>query len=297
MTEGIIVINKETGWTSFDVVAKLRHILGTKKIGHTGTLDPMAEGVLPVVVGRATRLTDLLTEKKKTYEAVLLLGTVTDTQDVTGQVLKRNPVNVTEKEIRKAAGSFVGERLQVPPMYSAVKIGGKHLYQLAREGKVVERAPRPVHFYSIRVLDTDLPRVHLAVECSKGTYIRTLCHDLGELLGCGACMEALVRTGAGEYTLQDSHTLQEIEDAVKDGTADRFFFTLEQILSCYPQIRCLDEAGDRLLVNGNSIAPGLLTEGRMEGWNRMYTSRGKFIGLYEYRGSREMYCPVKMLPE
>ncbi len=297
MTEGIIVINKEADWTSFDVVAKLRRILGTKKIGHTGTLDPMATGVLPVAVGRATRLSDLLMEKKKTYEAVLRLGLTTDTQDITGEVLKESPVYVSVEDIKRTAESFIGDRLQIPPMYSAVKMQGRPLYQLAREGKVVERAPRPVHFYQISVLEADLPRVRLAVECSKGTYIRTLCHDMGEALGCGGCMESLVRTASGEYTLEDAHTVAEVENAVKENTLGSLFFSLEEILACYPEAKSLGEAADSLLINGNSIMPSLLEGANLKGWNRMYTSGGKFIGLYEYRESRKMYCPVKMFPE
>ena len=165
-----------------------------KKIGHTGTLDPEAEGVLPVALGKGTRLVELLTEKEKTYETVMRLGVSTDTQDMTGRVLEEKEVSVTEEEIKKAAASFLGEQLQVPPMYSALKVNGKKLYELAREGKEVERKARPVHFYQIEILEMNLPLVKMRVSCSKGTYIRTLCHDLGEKLGCGGAMEALLRT-------------------------------------------------------------------------------------------------------
>ena len=178
MIHGVLNIYKEPGWTSHDVVAKLRGILRQKKIGHTGTLDPAAEGVLPVCLGKATKLCDLLTEETKSYQAVLLLGRVTDTQDTTGAVLQESPVAVSLQEVEAAAASFEGEQLQIPPMYSALKVGGKKLYELAREGKEVERKARPVHFYRIEVLDAELPRVRLAVTCSKGTYIRTLCHEL-----------------------------------------------------------------------------------------------------------------------
>ena len=195
--DGIIVIRKEKGYTSHDVVAKLRGILSMKKIGHTGTLDPEAEGVLPVALGKGTRLVDMLTDKEKTYEAVLRLGVVTDTQDMTGTVLEEHPVHVTEEQIQDTVNGFLGEQMQVPPMYSALKVNGKKLYELAREGKTVERKARPVFFYGIEIQKIALPLIKLTVTCSKGTYIRTLCNDIGEALGCGGCMESLVRTKVG----------------------------------------------------------------------------------------------------
>ena len=200
--DGILVIRKEKGYTSHDVVAKLRGILHMKKIGHTGTLDPAAEGVLPVALGRGTRLVELLTEKEKTYEAVLRLGVSTDTQDMTGTILSEKPVTVTEEEVRETVASFVGEQMQVPPMYSALKVGGKKLYELAREGKTIERKPRPVVFYEIRILDMDLPLVRISVTCSKGTYIRALARDIGEALQSGAHLTGLIRTRVGEIKLE-----------------------------------------------------------------------------------------------
>ena len=194
MKSGIINVYKEAGYTSFDVVAKMRGILGIKKIGHTGTLDPDATGVLPVCIGKATKVCDLLTDKDKTYEAVMRLGVVTDTQDMTGQVLEEHAVTVTEDAVRRAVGQFVGQIEQVPPMYSALKVGGQKLCNLARKGIEVERKPRPVTIYEIRIKNIALPLVTMEVHCSKGTYIRTLCADIGEVLGVGACMESLVRT-------------------------------------------------------------------------------------------------------
>ena len=179
MKSGIINVYKEKGFTSFDVVAKLRGILRTKKIGHTGTLDPDAEGVLPVCIGRATKVCDILTDKDKIYEAVMLLGVETDTQDTSGEVLKELPVTSSEDEVKAATLSFVGEYAQVPPMYSALKVDGKKLYELAREGKTVERKARNVEILSIEILEVNLPRVRMVVHCTKGTYIRTLCHDIG----------------------------------------------------------------------------------------------------------------------
>ena len=186
MIHGIINVYKEKGFTSHDVVAKLRGIVGQKKIGHTGTLDPDATGVLPVCLGKATKLCDLLTDKNKTYEAVLLLGKTTDTQDITGEVLEEKSTEaLTEEKVREAIEGFIGDYEQIPPMYSALKVNGKKLYELAREGKVIERKARPVKILDIQILEIDLPKVRMEVSCSKGTYIRTLCHDIGDKLGCG----------------------------------------------------------------------------------------------------------------
>ena len=212
MMDGIIAVRKEKGYTSHDVVAKLRGILHMKKIGHTGTLDPDAEGVLPVVLGKATKLAEFLTDKDKTYEAVLHLGLETDTQDMTGTVLKELPVSVTEEQVRAAVSSFLGEQQQIPPMYSALKVNGRKLYEIAREGKTVERKPRTVFFHNIEIQDMKLPLVKISVTCSRGTYIRTLCYDIGKKLGCGACMEELVRTRSGQFRLEDSLTLEEIRE-------------------------------------------------------------------------------------
>ena len=202
MIHGIINVYKEKGFTSHDVVAKLRGIVGQKKIGHTGTLDPDATGVLPVCLGKATKLCDLLTDKNKTYEAVLLLGKTTDTQDITGEVLEEKSTEaLTEEKVREAIEGFIGDYEQIPPMYSALKVNGKKLYELAREGKVIERKARPVKILDIQILEIDLPKVRMEVSCSKGTYIRTLCHDIGEKLGCGGCMESLIRTRVSTLSL------------------------------------------------------------------------------------------------
>ena len=229
--QGIIVIQKEKGFTSHDVVARLRGILHMKKIGHTGTLDPDAVGVLPVALGKGTKLVDLLTDKEKTYEAVLHLGITTDTQDMSGTVLEEKPVSVTEEQVREVLKSFVGEQMQVPPMYSALKVNGKKLYELAREGRTVERKARPVCFYEIEPLEMNLPLVKIRVTCSKGTYIRTLCNDIGEKLGCGGCMEELLRSKVGRYTLEESHTLAQVEAAVADGTIQELIYPVEKVLA------------------------------------------------------------------
>ena len=209
--DGIFIINKESGWTSFDVVAKMRGILQMKKIGHTGTLDPAATGVLPVCVGKATKLVEKVAGEDKEYLAVMLLGEVTDTQDKTGEVIRKHDVNATEDEVIGAIKSFIGGYDQLPPMYSAKKVNGKKLVDLARKGVEVERKPRFVDIIDIRIEEVALPRVRMRVICGKGTYIRTLCNDIGEKLGCGGCMESLVRTRVGEYTLDKAITLGELE--------------------------------------------------------------------------------------
>ena len=291
--DGIIVIRKEKGYTSHDIVAKLRGILHMKKIGHTGTLDPDAEGVLPVALGKATKLVDLITDKEKTYEAVMRLGVVTDTQDMTGAILSQTePISVTEKEVKEAAESFLGEQLQIPPMYSALKVNGKKLYELAREGKTVERKPRPVHFYQIEILEINLPLVRYRVVCSKGTYIRTLCHDMGEKLGCGAAMESLVRTKVGKFELKDAITLAQAEEAVKSGAIQDKVLGIEEILGEYPRICCKE--GDRLLANGNPLPQGVVSGCEKQGWIRMCSSGGAFAGVYQWDERRFLYFPVKM---
>ena len=230
MINGIINVYKERGFTSFDVVAKLRGILHERKIGHTGTLDPEATGVLPVCIGNATKVCELLTDKDKTYEAVMLLGMTTDTQDVTGRILEeRSTETLTADKVREAIRSFIGDYDQIPPMYSALKVNGKKLYELAREGKVVERKARPVKILDIRIIEMDLPRVRMEVSCSKGTYIRTLCHDIGEQLGCGGCMESLIRTRVSVFQIKDAKTLEEIGALKQEGM-------LEEIL--VPMMKC-----------------------------------------------------------
>ena len=292
--DGVIVIRKEKDFTSHDVVAKLRGILHMKKIGHTGTLDPDAEGVLPVALGKATRLVDMITDKEKTYEAVMRLGVVTDTQDMSGTVLSQaSELHVTEEELRAAIESFAGDYMQVPPMYSALKVNGKKLYELAREGKTVERKPRPVHFYEIEILEINLPLVRFCVTCSKGTYIRTLCHDIGEKLGCGAAMETLLRTKVGRFTLDDAITLAQTEEAVKNGEIESKVLGIEEILAEYPRVCCTKE-GDRLLANGNPLVQALVGAEEKDGWIRMCNSEGSFAGVYQWDEKRDRYFPVKM---
>ncbi len=213
MADGILVIDKPAGWTSMDVCAKLRGVFHEKRVGHGGTLDPMATGVLPVFIGRATRAVEFAENSEKEYIALLRLGLVTDTQDITGTVLERRAVCVTAREVAAVLPQFTGPLLQIPPMYSAVKIHGKKLYELARKGKEIERPPRPVTIHALELLDGAGSDYRLRVRCSKGTYIRTLCHDMGQALGCGAVMAELRRTMAGGFSLSDAVPLEDIVSA------------------------------------------------------------------------------------
>lgn len=292
---GVINVYKEKGYTSHDVVAKMRRILHQKKIGHTGTLDPDAEGVLPVCLGRGTKLCDVLADHDKEYETVLLLGTVTDTQDITGTVIRTGQVNVTEDEVRECIRSFQGEQMQVLPMYSALKVGGKKLYEMAREGIEIERKPRPVHFYNIEVIEMELPRVKIRVHCSKGTYIRTLCHDIGEKLGCGGCMEKLLRTRVERFELLGARKLSQIQEFADRGKIEDIVIPVDQMFDSFSGCKVKQEA-DRLVHNGNFFPISLLENEaiiRNTGEQlRIYDSIGEFIGIFTKKGER--MTPVKM---
>ena len=282
MLNGVINVYKEKGFTSHDVVAKMRGIFHQKKIGHTGTLDPDAEGVLPVCLGSATKLCDILTDRTKSYEAVLLLGVETDTQDAGGTVLSVRDVTCTEEDLLHALHSFEGSYDQVPPMYSALKVNGQKLCDLARKGIEVERKPRRVMIEEICVKEISLPRVKMEVSCSKGTYIRTLCHDIGEKLSCGGCMEKLLRTRSGRFSLADAHRLSELQEAAERGEAGKYLIPVDECLAEYGAVRALPEA-DRFLLNGNPVKkelfiPGQHTAGKIY---RVYDSRNRFIGLYQ----------------
>lgn len=297
MINGIVNIYKEKGYTSHDVVAVLRKVVGQKKIGHTGTLDPDATGVLPVCLGRATKVCELLTDHDKTYEALLLLGKTTDTQDISGEVLEeRDPGNLTEEEVRSCIESFIGEYDQIPPMYSALKVNGKKLYELAREGKTVERKSRKVQIHGIRILEMNLPHVRMEVDCSKGTYIRTLCHDIGEKLQVGGCMEELERTKVGCFLKEDAVTLDEVRQKMEQGEGAELFTPLDQIFAELPAVTVTD-AKAWMSYNGNDLPERFLLE--KEAWTdgqevRVYDSRKNFIGLYQYRAPKKLFHIKKM---
>ena len=333
MIHGIINIYKEPGFTSHDVVAKLRGILKQKKIGHTGTLDPAAEGVLPVCLGKGTKLCDMLTDKRKTYRAVLLLGVETDTQDTTGTVLAESVTeNLTQETVRAAAESFIGPYAQIPPMYSALKVNGKKLYELAREGKEIERKARPVEIYDLQIEQIELPRVTMTVECSKGTYIRTLCYDIGRKLGCGGCMEKLIRTRVERFPIEESLRLPEVEQLVREGRLGEKVVSVDAMFEVCPEFCSNTAELDKLLRNGNPFpidfcplpgtrgemggepdgkadgAPGGEpgeaaggdahgAEGGREGgleWLRVYDSSRTFIGIYEYQTEERKWKPKKI---
>ena len=295
MIHGIINVYKEKGFTSHDVVAKLRGIVGQKKIGHTGTLDPDATGVLPVCLGKATKLCDLLTDKNKTYEAVLLLGKTTDTQDITGEVLEEKSTEaLTEEKVREAIEGFIGDYEQIPPMYSALKVNGKKLYELAREGKVIERKARPVKILDIQILEIDLPKVRMEVSCSKGTYIRTLCHDIGEKLGCGGCMESLMRTRVSTFRIEDAKTLDEIETLKQEGKLAELLVPIDVMFPSYPKITVKDD-WKAFAKNGNPLDLKMLKEAcglDEETQVRLYDESGKFIAIYQWKEKK--YHIVKM---
>ena len=300
MIHGVLNVYKEKGYTSHDVVAKLRGIVKQKKIGHTGTLDPDAEGVLPVCFGKATKLCDMLTDKDKTYQAVMLLGQVTDTQDTSGKVLEeRDTSNLTEKAVTEAIREFEGEYDQVPPMYSALKVNGKKLYELAREGKEVERKARKVQIHEIRILEMNLPEVRMEVSCSKGTYIRTLCHDIGQKLGCGACMKELLRTRVERFEMAESLRLDEIEALQKEGSLAERIIAIDEMFPAYEQI-CLKPLAAAAVRNGNifrkkdiiqKTALKEYTDGERV---RVYDEEENFIAIYQYNEEQNLFKIVKM---
>ena len=309
MYNGIINIYKEKGYTSFDVVAKLRGIFHQKKIGHTGTLDPDAEGVLPVCLGNATKVCDLLMDQDKEYETVLLLGKETDTQDISGTVLSEAPVIVDETQVREAIMGFVGSYAQVPPMYSARKVNGKKLYELARAGVTVERKAKEVQIYEITILSIELPRVRMRIRCSKGTYIRTLCHDIGQKLGCGGCMEELLRTRVGDFRLEDALRIGQVEELIRnagdltdDGKPKKINVTkilrnVDSLFGRYPAL-IADVNLEKAVVNGNKIPLELIASEQQLQLSdgdrvRLYLQQ-QFIGIYSYQANTQELKPVKL---
>lgn len=301
MIHGVININKEKGYTSHDVVAKLRGIVGQKKIGHTGTLDPDATGVLPVCLGKATKLCDMLTDKSKTYQTVILLGKTTDTQDISGEVLSQGSIEHIDNDVvKRCIGGFVGDYLQVPPMYSALKVNGKKLYELARQGIEVERKARPVVIHEIKILEMNLPRIRMEVSCSKGTYIRTLCHDIGQKLGCGACMEELIRTKASCFDLSHSLTLGQVQELKEAGRLEEILVPIDSMFSEYEAVTLKKEFA-AFAYNGNIFLPKHITKETKEVLElcdgkhvRVYDEEGRFIAIYAFDESKRMFQIVKM---
>lgn len=293
---GIINVYKEAGYTSFDVCARLRGILKTRKIGHTGTLDPDATGVLPVCIGKATKLCDLLTDKDKEYECVMLLGVTSDTLDTSGTIIDEHPVECSEIDVKQAVNSFIGEIDQIPPMYSALKVNGKKLYELARAGQVIEREARRVTIHSIDIINIDLPRVTMKVHCSKGTYIRSLCDDIGRKLGCGACMEKLIRTRVSVFDIEHAHTLDEIQQMVDAKTINEIMVSVDEVFD-YPHVR-VEEDGIVAATNGGILKTNIcsiISNSKEIAYNDigelpegthilLYLPDGRFIGVFHVQG-------------
>ncbi len=280
---GVINVYKEAGYTSHDVVAKLRGILKIKKIGHTGTLDPEAEGVLPICIGNATKLCDLITDKQKEYQGVLKLGVRTDTQDMTGKIIQSydGDINFSKKEIEEVVQGFVGNISQIPPMYSALKVNGKKLYDLARQGIEVERKPRNITIHYINIDEVNMPYVTMTIGCSKGTYIRTLFNDIGDKLKTYGAMEKLLRTKSGNFVLDNTIKLSEIECLVKEDALMNCdsFITTDEVLSDFQKIHLKDEY-KRFVMNGNMIDAKMIDEDILvAGSYRVYIDSDRFVAL------------------
>ena len=272
MATGILIVDKPAGWTSQDVVAKLRGVFHEKRVGHGGTLDPMATGVLPIFFGRATRAVEFFEHAEKAYVAGLLLGTVTDTQDTTGTVLSQQSAAVTREALETVLSGFLGEQQQLPPMYSAVKINGKKLYEIARKGKEVERNPRTITVFKLKLLDFDGTTARLYVHCSKGTYVRTLCHDIGAALGCGGCMAALRRVQAGAYGEAEAVALDAI---INDSNPEALLRPIDSLFSAVPALT-LTAAQEKCCRNGAAFSTG-----QAPGRYRVYSHAGEFLALSE----------------
>lgn len=273
--DGIVIVDKPQGWTSQDVTARLRRVFGTRRIGHGGTLDPMATGVLPVFVGRATRAVEFFEHAEKTYETVLRLGITTDTEDMTGTVLTEENVSFTEEQLQETLAAFRGEILQVPPMYSALKVNGQKLCDLARKGKTVERQPRPITIHELTLVERGENTLRLRVRCSKGTYIRTLCKDIGEKLGCGGCMESLRRVAAGEYTVDEAVPLQTLLDTEEP---EKYLRDVDTMFRNYPAVTLTSNQETRCR-NGNAFSVSLAP-----GTYRAYSQGGEFLMLAKVDG-------------
>ena len=273
--DGIVIVDKPQGWTSQDVTARLRRVFGTRRIGHGGTLDPMATGVLPVFVGRATRAVEFFEHAEKTYETVLRFGITTDTEDMTGTVLTEENVSFTEEQLQETLAAFRGEILQVPPMYSALKVNGQKLCDLARKGKTVARQPRPITIHELTLVERGENTLRLRVRCSKGTYIRTLCKDIGEKLGCGGCMESLRRVAAGEYTVDEAVPLQTLLETERP---EDYLRTVDTMFRNYPAVTLTANQETRCR-NGNAFSVSLAP-----GTYRAYSQGGEFLMLAKVDG-------------
>jgi len=299
--DGIFNIYKEKGFTSHDVVAIVRRTIHMKKVGHTGTLDPDAEGVLPVCVGKATKLSDVIMDGRKSYRAMLRLGITTTTEDASGEVMETKEVDFNEEKIREVVASFIGKQEQVPPMYSAVKVNGKKLYELAREGKEIERKSRTIEVYDIRIRQFLPPdRVEIDVDCSKGTYIRTLCSDIGKALDCGGHMAELLRTRTGAFSLENAIKLDELKALAEQEKVETVLLTMEEALEDFPVVK-VSEKSQKFLYNGGKIQERFFTEKPVSYKEgdivATYDHENNLVGLYEIKKEEDNFYikPFKML--
>lgn len=290
MLNGVINVYKEKGYTSHDVVAIVRKTLNIKKVGHTGTLDPDAEGVLPVCIGQATKLADYIMAERKSYTAEITFGAETTTQDASGDIIKEYEYTFDENRLREVIDTFKGEQTQVPPMYSAIKINGKKLYEIAREGREIERKARKITVYDIRIAEINPPnKAIIEIDCSKGTYIRSLCSDIGNKLGWGAFMSSLTRTASGKFKLNAAVKLDELKNAAERGEAEKFIIPPDDVLSGYKRV-IVSEKADKYLYNGGKIYGGYLKYDKKPSDNEIvlgYDATGRLVGIYLYKFDEE----------
>ena len=290
MLNGVINVYKEKGYTSHDVVAIVRKTLNIKKVGHTGTLDPDAEGVLPVCIGQATKLADYIMAERKSYTAEITFGAETTTQDASGDIIKEYEYTFDENRLREVIDTFKGEQTQVPPMYSAIKINGKKLYEIAREGREIERKARKITVYDIRIAEINPPnKAIIEIDCSKGTYIRSLCSDIGNKLGWGAFMSSLTRTASGKFKLNAAVKLDELKNAAERGEAEKFIIPPDDVLSGYKRVT-VSEKADKYLYNGGKIYGGYLKYDKKPSDNEIvlgYDATGRLVGIYLYKFDEE----------
>jgi tRNA pseudouridine55 synthase len=289
--DGIFNINKPTGMTSHDVVARIRKLLKQRRVGHAGTLDPAADGVLPICVGQGTRVAEYLSESGKAYRAKVTFGVVTDTYDADGTILRSaNPVSLTQPEIETALQQFLGPQMQLPPRYSAIKLQGQPAYKRVRSGEEVTLEPRPITIYQLHVLDWQMPHLILSVECSKGTYIRSLAFDLGERLGYGAHLSALTRTRSGPFSLTESTTLEQLAEAIAQGKGEQHLFPADKVLDAYPALQ-LDEATAQRVLHGNAFHYDLHASSELL---RVYDHAGQFLAIATWDAMNGVWQPKKV---
>ena len=291
---GILNIDKPRGMTSYRVVALVKRLSGERRVGHAGTLDPLATGVLPVCLGQATRVVEFLVAARKTYRAEIELGVTTDTYDAGGSIIRQeNSAGIHREQVEKALSSFRGVIRQTPPMYSAIKHQGKRLYELARAGITVERKSRPVTIHSLDIVDFQPPLVTVEVECGKGTYIRSLAHDLGQILGCGASLKSLIRQRYGPFDIDDAVSVPQLEDAFRQSHWEHLVHPMDSVLSAWPAV-VVDEATERLIKNGSPVT--LQLESTKEARCRAYTASGHFLGVLRPDPEKGQWHPEKVFP-